>query len=121
MIGIDIEENARFKGWSEKQLTRIFTKSEREYADKQAHPEKHFCGFFCVKEALVKALNNTSLEYKKIEILHTDTNKPYIKMSPYVQSLIKTLNAHNLVTKYDSIEVSISHSEHYSTAVVQIN
>ena len=112
MLGIDIEENVRFKGWDDKKLNRIFTKKEIEYAKGRVNPEKHFCGFFCVKEALVKALDNKQIEYKKIEVLHTDTQKPYINETAYVKSLIgKT--AHMLT-------ISISHTATHSTAIVQI-
>ncbi len=136
MIGIDIERNDRFLGWDEKKLKRIFTPAEIEYALKQGNPARHFCGFFCVKEALVKALNNQSIEYKKIEILHTDTNKPYIKISSYVQSLLNNekLNKNFKISpknsekpsenttksKNSTIDISISHTDAYSTAVVQI-
>jgi len=113
MIGIDIERNDRFKDWTDKQITRIFTKTEREYALKQANPERHLCGFFCVKEALVKVLNNQTIEYKKIEVLHTETNMPYIKLSTYVRSLIEPVNA-------TRIDISISHTDEYSTAVLQL-
>ena len=114
MIGIDIEKTDRFLAWTDKEYSRLFTKNERDYANQYINVTEHYCGFFCVKEALVKALDNTEIEFKKIEVLHTDTGKPYINLNNYVKSLLKQ-------KEYSSIEVSISHSKEYSTAVVLLS
>ena len=112
MLGIDIEDNARFFNWDNKKLNRIFTKNEIEYALSKTNPEKHLCGFFCVKEALVKALDNKQIEYKKIEVLHTPNGKSYINETSYVKSLIG--KAEHMLT------ISISHTDTQSIAVVEI-
>ena len=114
MIGIDIEATDRFLAWTDKEYSRIFTKKEIEYAKQYVNPAEHLCGFFCVREALVKALNNTEIEYKKIEVMHTETGKPYLKNNTYLKELLKT-------NGYSSVEISISHCKGYSTAVVLLN
>ncbi len=111
MIGVDIEKPDRFLAWTDKEYARIFTKQEIEYAKGYENATEHFCGFFCVKEALVKALDKTDLEFKKIEILHTDSGKPYLNFNNYVKKLLDAAN-------FSSIQVSISHCKDYSTAVV---
>ena len=83
MIGIDIEKIDRFENWTEEGLKRIFTKKEIEYASQFENRLEHFCGFFCVKEAFVKALDDDTLNYSGIEILHTESGKPYINITPY--------------------------------------
>ena len=66
MLGIDFENSKRFEGWSEQNLNRVFTKNEIEYSNKFKNKFEHLCGFYCVKEALVKALENTTLNFKEI-------------------------------------------------------
>ncbi len=114
MIGVDIEQISRFNGWTASQQKRIFSESEILYASKQKNPSEHFCGFYCVKEALTKALDNKNLTFKNIEVLHTKTNKPYINVNQEIASILNEINK----TK---IEISISHAGEYAIAVVQIN
>lgn len=114
MIGIDIEKIDRFNHWNEEGFKRVFTENEIEYANSFENKIEHFCGFFCVKEALVKALDDEGLNYASIEVLHTDTGKPYINETDYIKSILK----HHFKSK---IEISISHCKEYATAVVIIN
>ena len=113
MIGIDIEKNTRFENWTDEGLNRIFSKSEVEYVSQFVNKTEHYCGFYCVKEAIVKALDDDSINFKKIEILHTESGKPYVNMNDYIKSVLKEHNRH-------IIEISISHARDYSTAVVLI-
>ncbi len=114
MLGIDIEQVDRFNSWNTKQLERIFTEKEIEYASKQKNSAQHFCGFYCVKEAFIKAVDNKKIKYKNIEVLHTNSNKPYINLN---NEIIKILNTN----KKKEIEISISHTASYAVAVVQLN
>lgn len=113
MIGIDMEKIDRFEHWTEEGLKRIFTKKEIEYANNYENNLEHFCGFFCVKEAFVKALDDDTLNYASIEVLHTESGKPYINITPYIQSVLKE--------HFKSrIEISLSHCKEYATAVVLV-
>lgn len=114
MIGIDIERATRFKNWSEQNLNRVFSKAEICYAKKFKNIYEHLAGFYCVKEAFVKALNNQTLQYNKIEVLHTETGKPYINLNQYVKSIF----AQNDI---DAADISISHSKGSAIAVVLLS
>lgn len=114
MLGIDIEQNSRFNDWEKEKLKRIFTDNEIKYATEHNKIAQHFCGFYCVKEAFVKASSNKKIAYKKIEVLHDNSNKPYINLNKEINSILKNLNKSN-------IEVSISHTDEYSVAIVQLN
>ena len=90
-----------------------FSDSIRMYASQFENNLEHFCGFFCVKEAFVKALDDDTLNYASIEILHTESGKPYINETPYIKSVLKE--------HFKSrIEISISHCKEYATAVVLV-
>ena len=114
MIGIDMEKISRFEHWTDEGFKRIFTEKEIEYANKFENKLEHFCGFFCVKEAFVKALDNDGISYSQIEILHNNSGKPYINRTPYINSILRE-HFKNL------LEISISHTKDYAVAVVQID
>ena len=92
MLGIDLENVSRFEGWTDSQFERVFSKAEIEYANKFENKLSHFCGFYCVKEALVKALDNKKLKYNQIEVLHTRSGKPYLNLNSYLKTIFKANN-----------------------------
>lgn len=108
-----MEKISRFEHWTEEGYKRIFTDSEIEYANSFVNNLEHYCGFFCVKEAFVKAVDDTSINYTSIEILHTETGKPYIHRTPFINSILREKHA-------NIIDVSISHNKEYATAVVLV-
>ena len=112
-IGIDIEENIRFKNMSDEHLQEIFTKNEIDYAKKFANYYEHLCAFWCVKEAFVKATKNRQVEFLKIETLHNSDNSPYIAINDVIETILKKQN-------YSNIKISISHTKEFSTAVCLI-
>ncbi len=114
MIGIDIEKVERFASWTENKLKRVFSMAEIEYAFKYPQPLDHICGFYCVREALVKALNKNDLVFNKISILHENSGKPYIEINDYMAKICKEYNI-------KTIEISISHTSEYAVAVAQID
>ena len=114
MIGIDMEKISRFEHWTMEGFKRVFSEKEIEYAFKFENKLEHFCGFFCVKEAFVKALDDDGIAYNQIEVLHTDSGKPYINLTPYISSILKEHFKH-------TVEISISHAKDYAAAVVEIN
>ena len=77
-VGIDIEQNERFKNVSQKFLKRAFTKNEIAYAQKFTNSHENFCALWCVKEAVVKALSNRALDFQQINITATEEGRPYI-------------------------------------------
>lgn len=113
MIGIDIEKITRFENWEEEGFKRIFSEKEIEYANKFENKIEHYCGFFCVKEAFIKALDDDGISYNQIEVLHTESGKPYINQTKYINSILRE--------HFKSrIEISISHCKEYATAVVLV-
>lgn len=113
MIGIDIENISRFEHFTEEGFKRIFSEKEIEYCAQFENRLEHFCGFFCVKEAFVKALDDTAINYTQIEVLHNENGKPYINITPYIFSILRE--------HFKSrIEISISHCKDYATAVVLV-
>ncbi|MBE7076287.1 MAG: holo-[acyl-carrier-protein] synthase [Clostridiales bacterium] len=114
MIGIDIENISRFDHWTEEGLKRIFSENEIEYINQFENKSERICGFFCAKEAFVKALDDTNIIYSQIEILHTESGKPYINKTKYIESILKE----HFVSR---IDVSISHCKDFATAVVLID
>lgn len=113
MIGIDIENISRFEHWTEEEFKRVFSEQEIKYAKEFTNSNEHFCGFFCVKEAFVKALDDDGINYTQIEVLHTESGKPYINVSPYI---LKILREHFK----SRVEISISHTKEYACAVVLV-
>ncbi len=113
MIGIDIEKINRFEHWTLEGFQRIFSDAEIEYASKFENNLEHLCGFYCVKEAFVKALDDTSLHFSSIEVLHNENGKPYINQTKYINAILKE--------HFKSrIEISISHCKEYAAAVVLV-
>lgn len=112
MIGIDLENTSRFEHLTDEGIKRIFTENEIKYAKEYENFLEHLTGFFCVKEAFVKAIDE-SIDYLQIEVLHKETGKPYINETHFIRRLMreKFLN---------KIDVSISHCKQFSTAVVEI-
>ncbi len=113
-VGIDIEQNARFKTVSEAFLKRAFTPAEIAYARKFKNSYENYCSFWCVKEAVVKAFSNRKLSFQDIEISATEEGRPFIVLNDVIKQELKKANA-------TEIKISISHSKEYSTAICIIN
>lgn len=114
MIGIDIERIDRFAHWNEEGFKRIFSEKEIEYANKFENKLEHFCGFYCVKESFIKALDDDGIAFNEIEVLHTESGKPYINITPYIKTILKEHFR-------SRVEISISHCREYATAVVMVD
>lgn len=112
-LGIDIEQNERFKEISDNFKKRAFTKSEIEYAEKRANKHQTYCSFWCVKESVVKAFSNRALNFQQINIKATEEGRPYIEMNETIKNELKKLGL-------SEIKISISNAKDYSTAVCLI-
>ena len=104
MIGIDIIEIKRFS--LKKNIIKIFTKEELDYASSKANYLQSLAGIFAAKEAALKAygLKISSILKKKIEIRHIN-NIPIL----YINS-VKT-----------NASISISHDGDYAVAICQMS
>lgn len=111
-IGNDIIEIARIKKTFNdiKKQSRVFTQREIEYANKKQNSMESFAGFFAVKESVVKALEGGLIT--EVEVLHKENGAPYVVLSGKCKELFEK--------NFKEIEVSISHSNEYASAVVII-
>lgn len=109
-VGIDIEQNERFRNISQRVIERAFTKDEIEYAEKHVNKHQILCSFWCVKEAAVKAFSNRALDFQQIMITATEEGRPYIIKNDYIKVELEKLGM-------SEIKISISHAKDYSTAI----
>ncbi len=109
-IGIDIETISRFEHCDDKVLHRVFTDSEREYCMSHRKFAQHLAGMWCAKEAVIKALEDRSIDYIDIVISHKENGAPYVVLTADLQSRLANINA-------SEIHLSISHDSTHATAV----
>ncbi len=112
-IGVDIEQNERFKQISEKFINRAFTKNEIAFASKFVNKHEQFCSLWCVKEATVKAFSNLKIPFAEIEVSATSEGRPIIVKNATIKKELENLGL-------SEIKVSLSHSKEYSVATVLI-
>ena len=109
-IGIDIEQNDRFVDKSEKFLSDTFLPEEIAYAEKFAKSHEHYCAFWCVKEAVIKAFGNLKLNAHDICTLHDENGKPFVLITSKLENALAELGL-------GEIKISISHAKGYTSAV----
>ena len=117
MIGIDILEVERIEKALKKEnfLNRGFTNQELEYVKQYKNIASHLTGFFCAKEAVMKALEDCKkMSFLDIEIYHNKNGKPYVKLYNKAQEIF-------IKNNYKNIDISISQTNNYATAICQIN
>ena len=92
------------------------TQREIENIVKRGNRAETYAGIFSAKEAISKAIGTGVREFSltDLEILNDDLGKPYVVVSEKLDKIIKS-------KKEDyQIEISISHSKKYATAVAII-
>ena len=111
-IGTDIIEVERIKNAMENAefSTRVFIIIEIEYCESGADKIKYqrYAARFAAKEAVFKAISSVldskfDIEWKDIEILKDEQDRPFVKIS-------------NDKVKNIKIDISISHIEAYALA-----
>lgn len=116
MVGIDIIEVKRID-FSDEFMNKIAYESEIEYIKKspcESLCRQRLASLFCVKEAVMKALEmgkGSGVVFKDIEMKHYNTGKPYVTLYG------KAIEKYNECFKGMSIEISLSHTEEYATAI----
>lgn len=112
-IGNDIIEIERIRSVIARHernfLSRTFTEAEQRYCLGHKDPNRHFAGRFAAKEAVVKALGTgfrNGIGFLDIEILNDHNGKPYVRLSPRLEEMMKGME----------ILVSISHCDSYAAA-----
>ena len=118
-IGNDIIEIERIEKAISKEgfKDKIYTQRELENIKKRGNRAETYAGVFSAKEAISKAIGTGVREFSltNLEILNDDLGKPYVVVSEKLDKIIKD-------KKEDyQIEISISHSKKYATAMAIIN
>lgn len=115
-IGIDLVEVQRLASildkWGERFTKRCFSSQEDVYCGKSRHPAIHYAGRFAAKEAFIKSIGGLhGIRYQDIEVVNRINGKP---------DLIISGEARKIVDSYGvlKIHVSLSHTDHYATAMV---
>ena len=117
-IGNDIIEIERIEKAISKEgfKNKIYTLRELKNIEKRGNRTETYAGIFSAKEAISKAIGTGVREFSltDLEILNDDLGKPYVVVSEKLDKILKT-------KKEDyQIEISISHSRKYATAMAII-
>ena len=117
-IGNDIIEIERIEKAISKEgfKAKVFTQREIENIVKRGNRAETYAGVFSAKEAISKAIGTGVREFSltDLEILNDDLGKPYVIVSDKLNKIIQ-----NKKENYQ-IEIAISHSKKYATAVAII-
>ena len=114
-IGNDIIEIERIEKAILKEgfKNKVYTQKELENIEKRGDRVETYAGIFSAKEAISKAIGTGVREFSltDLEILNDDLGKPYVVVSERLDKIIKSKKENY------QIEISISHSKKYATAV----
>ena len=95
---------------------KVYTQREIENIIKRGNRTETYAGIFSAKEAISKAIGTGVREFSltDLEILNDDLGKPYVIVSDKLNKIIQR--------KKESyqIEIAISHSKKYATAMAII-
>ena len=114
MIGIDIESIGRVEHLLNNKpdiIKRFFSSYEWKYVENKANKHQTLTGIWCAKEAVVKALSEIH------PILITDVK---IKHHPNGNPYVFSIKNKSIFSSY-KIDISISHTKDYATAVAIIH
>ena len=117
-IGNDIIEIERIEKAILKEgfKNKVYTERELENIEKRGNRTETYAGIFSAKEAISKAIGTgvRGFSLTDLEILNDDLGKPYVVVSEKLDKILK-----NKKESYQ-IEISISHSKKYATAMAII-
>ena len=117
-IGNDIIEIERIEKAISKEgfKNKVYTQKELENIEKRGDRVETYAGIFSAKEAISKAIGTGVREFSltDLEILNDDLGKPYVVVSEKLDKIIKSKKENY------QIEISISHSKKYATAMAII-
>ena len=116
MIGIDILDLERLDT-SENFIKKIAFEEEVDYIKKSpclSLQKQRLGALFCVKEAVMKALEmgeNSGVGFKDIKLCHEENGKPFVELFG------KAKEKFEKEFSLKKIEVSLSHTPNYATAI----
>ena len=118
-VGVDIIEINRVPDY-EKFLNKIALKNEIGYIKSfkmQEARRQRVAALWCVKEAVFKCLGlgkDSGVTTKDVELSHEPSGRPYVKLYKTAKKAFENL-------ELKEIEISLSHSDTYSTAIAIAN
>lgn len=107
-LGVDLVEVSRIRGLALRSpsfLKRFFTAGELAYSLKGKNKYERLAARFAVKEAVIKALDNTGLALKDIEVENTASGRPLVTVKKMPGA---------------ALMVSISHTARHALAAVVV-
>ncbi|MEK7728271.1 MAG: holo-ACP synthase [candidate division KSB1 bacterium] len=114
-LGLDLVEIARMKAllarWDRRFLEKIFTAEEIAACEPRGHRAASYAARFAAKEACAKALGtgwDRNFAWKDFSVRNEASGRPLPILSPRLQARLAGINIH----------LSLSHTEHYATALV---
>ena len=117
-IGNDIIEIERVEKAISKEgfIAKVYTQREIENIVKRGNRTETYAGIFSAKEAVSKAIGTGVREFAltDLEILNDDLGKPYVIVSDKLKKIIQRKKENY------QIEIAISHSKKYATAMAII-
>ena len=117
-IGNDIIEIERIEKAISKEgfKAKVFTQREIENIVKRGNRAETYAGVFSAKEAISKAIGTGVREFSltDLEILNDDLGKPYVIILDKLNKIIQRKKENY------QIEIAISHSKKYATAMAII-
>ena len=117
-IGNDIIEIERVEKAISKEgfIAKVYTQREIENIVKRGNRTETYAGIFSAKEAISKAIGTGVREFAltDLEILNDDLGKPYAIVSDKLNKIIQRKKENY------QIEIAISHSKKYATAMAII-
>ena len=117
-IGNDIIEIERVEKAISKEgfKVKVYTQREIENIVKRGNRAETYAGIFSAKEAISKAIGTGVREFAltDLEILNDDLGKPYVIVSDKLNKIIQRKKENY------QIEIAISHSKKYATAMAII-
>ena len=117
-IGNDIIEIERVEKAISKEgfIAKVYTQREIENIVKRGNRTETYAGIFSAKEAVSKAIGTGVREFAltDLEILNDDLGKPYVIVSDKLNKIIQRKKENY------QIEIAISHSKKYATAMAII-
>ena len=117
-VGNDIIEIERVEKAISKEgfIAKVYTQREIENIVKRGNRTETYAGIFSAKEAISKAIGTGVREFAltDLEILNDDLGKPYVIVSDKLNKIIQRKKENY------QIEIAISHSKKYATAMAII-
>lgn len=114
-VGIDLVEIARIAAmlarWPQRFVARVFTPEEIAACEPRSSPAAALAARFAAKEAFAKALGtgvDKNFSWQDFAVHNASNGKPLPRLSARLAARLQNVTVH----------VSLSHAEHYATAVV---